>query len=695
MEKQLKFPTVRKYYERWFKSRCRWRRVGIIALIVLALGWWNLFRERALVISPETTIITQPRTRDGKYVDYTEAIRLDRPREMKTDENAARILVRELRPDMEQTPRTVWLAADDQKAKRIKSAVYRELGLDPDIPETTRLTSFYDDYDAKLREKYPKAQDGSESPEYKELHDRFYYGFAGSPEKVKIDEEFTRDWVARNNEALDIIVAASKAKIYQYPFTMDSDEEWPLSFGLLLPCTQESRNYARSLAFRSAWRVAAGDIDGAIDDIIACRRLGNKLGEHSFCLVETLVGIAEMGIAAGCAPGGNADAEPTREQWQRYYDALASTPNRVDMLGIIDKGERYGGPDIIEHLAAMPRGKRAKFVTNLSGNGDNPLFLLRLVLSFGYDWNTVTREYNRLYDLAMTDCDAFEREMRAHQCENGVWDTAKAVCSIAFRATTMQRRSKMMGQMIAGLLIPAVQAAQEASRRCDCAWQMQKIALAMRLYACDHDGCLPPAYTVDSDGRALHSWRVLLLPYLGYETLYARLRLNEPWNSPHNAQYAADNIAVYRCPTGEKALADGDASYSVVVGPETLFAADGGAGRNVSELYAMDKTRKTPEMYLLVERRAGVNWMKPDAEVTQENALQGPNPTLNGYRTQKDRAPRPDVMGSFHPGGVNVVFYGGNVSFISDSIKQSDVSFNVTGRKPTEEPSDESVEAEK
>lgn len=38
-----------------------------------------------------------------------------------------------------------------------------------------------------------------------------------------------------------------------------------------------------------------------------------------------------------------------------------------------------------------------------------------------------------------------------------------------------------------------------------------------------------------ADGKPLMSWRVELLPYLGYQAQYDQLRKDEPWDSPHNA----------------------------------------------------------------------------------------------------------------------------------------------------------------
>src|SRR5262245_6014980 len=56
----------------------------------------------------------------------------------------------------------------------------------------------------------------------------------------------------------------------------------------------------------------------------------------------------------------------------------------------------------------------------------------------------------------------------------------------------------------------------------------------MLLYAERHGGRLPPAILYDEQGRPLHSWRVLILPYLEEEALYHQFRLDEPWDSPHN-----------------------------------------------------------------------------------------------------------------------------------------------------------------
>ena len=47
-----------------------------------------------------------------------------------------------------------------------------------------------------------------------------------------------------------------------------------------------------------------------------------------------------------------------------------------------------------------------------------------------------------------------------------------------------------------------------------CVNNLKQIALALHNYE-EVYKVLPPAYTVDAQGRPLHSWRTLILPYPG------------------------------------------------------------------------------------------------------------------------------------------------------------------------------------
>ena len=61
------------------------------------------------------------------------------------------------------------------------------------------------------------------------------------------------------------------------------------------------------------------------------------------------------------------------------------------------------------------------------------------------------------------------------------------------------------------------------------------------------DTDLPPR---GPDDAPQLSWRVHLLPFLGYQQLYDKFRLNEPWDSPHNVKLLEEMPEVYASPGG-------------------------------------------------------------------------------------------------------------------------------------------------
>ena len=85
------------------------------------------------------------------------------------------------------------------------------------------------------------------------------------------------------------------------------------------------------------------------------------------------------------------------------------------------------------------------------------------------------------------------------------------------------------------MLLPAMRTAGPAARRAQCVNNLKQIALALFNYESAYNA-LPPAYTVDAEGKPLHSWRTLILPYLEKQSLYDSIDLSKPWNDPANAE---------------------------------------------------------------------------------------------------------------------------------------------------------------
>src|SRR5262245_38698724 len=67
-----------------------------------------------------------------------------------------------------------------------------------------------------------------------------------------------------------------------------------------------------------------------------------------------------------------------------------------------------------------------------------------------------------------------------------------------------------------------------ASQRSQCKNNMKQIGLALHNYA-EMYGSFPPAYIADDNGRPMHSWRVLILPFIDQVPLYNQYRFDEPW----------------------------------------------------------------------------------------------------------------------------------------------------------------------
>jgi hypothetical protein len=119
------------------------------------------------------------------------------------------------------------------------------------------------------------------------------------------------------------------------------------------------------------------------------------------------------------------------------------------------------------------------------------------------------------------------------------------------------------------LLMPANRCVWPAASRSQCAHNLRQIALALHRYEQDHHA-LPPAYTVGPNGRPLHSWRTLILPYLEQESLYETIDLSKPWDDPVNAAASAARPSVFNCP--EDVGPKNTTTYLAIVGPDGFLA---------------------------------------------------------------------------------------------------------------------------
>ncbi len=187
---------------------------------------------------------------------------------------------------------------------------------------------------------------------------------------------------------------------------------------------------------------------------------------------------------------------------------------------------------------------------------------------------------------------------------------------------------------------------------------LRQIGLAVFQYNHDY-GCLPPAVTFDADGRPMHSWRVLVAPYLrdiwNYEAEWlavyesgssgwdrrelrapaarrkasqlseflAAYDYSQPWDSPPNRKLADVPMEAFCCPD-RHSPGSANTNYVAVTGPETAWPAD----RLIHESDIRDGSVNT---LLLVEiRNSNILWTEPRDLPFADAALAGDGNAPNG-----------------------------------------------------------------
>ncbi len=162
-----------------------------------------------------------------------------------------------------------------------------------------------------------------------------------------------------------------------------------------------------------------------------------------------------------------------------------------------------------------------------------------------------------------------------------------------------------------GMLLPAVNSAnsaRESGRRSMCQNNLHQIASALHAYH-QVSGCFPPAYIADKNGKPMHSWRVLILPYLDQDPLYKMYDFTEPWDGPNNKKLLTSRPMVYACRSDPNAFSPGatETSYVAVVGPNAAWA-----GEKSRKLGPVDFAAGISNTIMLLETTdAGIAWTEP------------------------------------------------------------------------------------
>ena len=635
---------------------CIFALLAMLVVLLLTTAYLCLFRSIPLRISTETTYITEPLKSNGTEVDYFAAWeQATYPEDLATPSNGYRLLVKHLgfSPDMKPEACQQILAKLGLAATNLESDLTCQEPYDA-IVEYVDSEDFDESVIDRLtnKEEPPGPNVGDEGDSHvltttqdsedegwddEEYYDEFEYGEDESwpvdPRDVLDDRmrrpwtlddlPFMEAWLKKNKPAIDLICEAASKPTFHIPLARDDEDQVLLA----TPLHEVSRvrHFARMLSARANYRIGTGDIDGAIEDILACNQIGRHMGHQGY-VIPLLIGIATEAIADYVGIAGSPEHAPTKEQFRRLMDGMDRLRPSAAFESVL-LVERYIALDVVQDMA---RGRSSLSEWDLSGSFNELDLPVQKPDRFGYNWNIFAARVN-------DQCDTLLATSSLPTPHAHPW----GMC-------LLPARSKMVADEFGHFWLSGLEASLEASRRRTCSKRLRRINLAMLLYACDH-GTLPPAYSTNRDGDPLHSWRVLLLPYLGQQELYDKIRLDEPWDSEHNRQFHDKAVAFYECPSAE--LSPGETTYSVVVGPDTAFQP--GEGKNLADFGA-----DSASLALVVEQIKPICWMDPTHEVAQAIADLGIN--LN-------EAPVAG-LGSNHPGGCNFGFRDGAVRFVSETV---------------------------
>jgi type II secretory pathway pseudopilin PulG len=197
--------------------------------------------------------------------------------------------------------------------------------------------------------------------------------------------------------------------------------------------------------------------------------------------------------------------------------------------------------------------------------------------------------------------------------------------------------------LLIALLLPAVRYSSEPARRSQCRNNLKQIALALLSYEDVHHA-LPPAYTVDANGKPLHSWRTLILPFMERQDLYEKIDLSKTWDDPANQAAFETSVPAYRCPSVVCPMTQ--TTYLAVVAPGGCF--------RPTEPRKLAEITDDPDLTLMV------------MEVAAERAVHWMSPT---DATEAEMVNLGDLAKLPHPGAAQAVTVSGSVLIVSATWK--------------------------
>jgi hypothetical protein len=441
--------------------------VLLFFLVLLIYAAWP--GSSTFTVSPETTYVTGPLDKHG-YVDYVTALN-ERLSKGITPENNANVLI--------------WKALGPRpEGATMPPEYFKWLGIESPPDQGDYLVS-YTDY---LKKKIPA--DDYEKREV--LTDRM--GKAAKWPWTAKDEPELSEWLKQIEKPLALVVEATRRPDYYNPLVPRRTEDASNGLiGALLPNAQKCREFAAALCCRAMLRASEGKVEEAWQDLLACHRMGRLVARGS-SLIEMLVGIAIDRFTSEAELALVDRAKLTSKQIQACLRDLQNLPPMPAFADKLDLGERFLFLDAVMMMASQGvsvLGPRGDMSTNSPPTRRSRWDWDRFFTS-SINWDPALRNGNRIYDrlaagTRLRDRAARKKEMADIDQEVKSWrQVTSGIGLIEKPFLGPKGRGELIGYILMGLFLPAIDKIQTAADRCHQTQDNLHVAFALAAYQRDN-----------------------------------------------------------------------------------------------------------------------------------------------------------------------------------------------------------------
>ena len=472
----------------WTISRYKSRLIGTsIGLIFYFGGLAGMFALLVFIIppfaiSPQTTYLTEPRAKEFYGIDYQSVIEKELDPGVPTQDNGFRLL-------FETFGRSL---CNDELYDQQWDHLCRYFDLSSELePKFTFVTwqSYSETFTSEEQEIVKTAYEQNNLP--------------WSEEAMPL----VRQWLDKNDAALDVFVAAIQKPVLYAPPMFDGTL---LIEGKLLN-ELVCRGMAKDIQVRVHYRLSIGEIDGAWDDVLAMYRLREHHRQSVWLLVSSLVNVGIAGMANLSAESVLLHSDWTTDEILEKMAEIAPflQPFSKEEISKILRYERLAALDSLTHIANGTYDFTAwNSVQSPADTNSWEQFKKKATMRFARLGISMVKA-NLYYD------EAEQRYFRGDSMENEerkTRDIYEYLSLLAWYGYFGGAIPVMIGEITTDLLGPATEAWRTSQVRFQTDISLNRLMFALEAYRRDHAGNYPVAL---EDLRERYLAEIPLDPFSG------------------------------------------------------------------------------------------------------------------------------------------------------------------------------------